>query len=39
VWAASWTASNGAAGDLGEALSTVPFVYRVREIQTIGDGG
>ena len=39
VWAASWTASNGAAGDLGEARSTVPFVYRVREIQTIGDGG
>ena len=39
VWAASWTASNGASGDLGEASSTVPFVYRVREIQTIGAGG
>lgn len=39
VWAASWTASNGAAGDLGEATSTSPFVYRVREIQTIGTGG
>ena len=39
VWAASWTASNGASGDLGEVSSTVPFVYRVREIQTIGAGG
>ena len=39
VWAASWTASDGASGDLGEATSTVPFVYRVREIQTIGAGG
>ena len=39
VWAASWTASNGASGALGEARSTVPFVYRVREIQTIGAGG
>lgn len=39
VWAASWTASNGASGDLGEASSTVPFVYRVREIQTIGAEG
>ena len=39
VWAASWTASNGALGDLGEVSSTVPFVYRVREIQTIGAGG
>jgi hypothetical protein len=39
VWAASWTASNGAAGDLGETTSTAPFVYRVREIQTIGAGG
>jgi hypothetical protein len=39
VWEASWTASNGASGDLGEVSSTVPFVYRVREIQTIGAGG
>jgi hypothetical protein len=39
VWAASWTASNGASGDLGETKSTVAFVYRVREIQTIGAGG
>ena len=39
VWAASWTASNGASVDLGEVSSTVPFVYRVREIQTIGAGG
>jgi hypothetical protein len=39
VWAASWTASNGASGDLGEVSSTVPFVYRVREIRTIGAGG
>ena len=39
VWAASWTSSNGGSGDLGEATSTVPFVYRVREIQTIGAGG
>jgi hypothetical protein len=39
VWAAGWTASNGASGDLGETTSTVAFVYRVREIQTIGAGG
>jgi hypothetical protein len=39
VWAASWTATNGASGDLGEVRSTTPFVYRVREIQTIGAGG
>ena len=39
VWAVSWTASNGTSGDLGEVSSTVPFVYRVREIQTIGAGG
>ncbi|MGD9792056.1 MAG: hypothetical protein AB7V43_01140 [Acidimicrobiia bacterium] len=39
VWAASWTASDGTSGDLGEATSTVPFFYRVREIQTIGAGG
>ena len=39
VWAASWTATNGASGDLGEATSTSPFVYQVREIQTIGSGG
>jgi hypothetical protein len=39
VWAASWTASNGTSGDLGKVLSAVPFVYRVREIQTIGAGG
>ena len=39
VWKAGWTASNGASGDLGETSSVVPFVYRVREIQTIGAGG
>ena len=39
VWAATWTASNGATGNLGEVSSTVPFGYRVREIQTIGAGG
>jgi hypothetical protein len=39
VWSASWTASNGDAGDLGEATSSSPFAYRVREIQTIGEEG
>jgi hypothetical protein len=36
VWEASWSASNGASGSLGEARSSTPFTYRVREIQTIG---
>lgn len=39
VWQASWRASNGAAGDLGEARTTTPVAYRVREIQTIGAAG
>ena len=39
VWSVTWTASNGASGSLGEARSVSPFVYRVREIQTIGSGG
>jgi hypothetical protein len=39
VWSVTWTASNGAAGDLGEARSSAPFAYRVREIQTIGQEG
>jgi hypothetical protein len=39
VWKAGWTSSSGASGDLGETSSVVPFVYRVREIQTIGAGG
>ena len=39
VWSASWTASNGATGDLGEVRTTLPLSYRVREIQTIGVEG
>jgi hypothetical protein len=39
VWASSWSASNGAAGDLGELSSSAPFAYRVREIQTVGVEG
>lgn len=39
VWSASWTASNGASGDLGEVRTSAPLTYRVREIQTIGVEG
>jgi hypothetical protein len=39
VWDVSWAATDGSSGDLGEASSTSPFVYRVREIQTVGSGG
>lgn len=39
VWQASWSSSTGASGDLGEARSTGPFTYQVREIQTIGVEG
>ena len=39
VWVASWTATNGESGDLGETTSTTPFVYRVREVQSIGMEG
>jgi enoyl reductase len=37
VWDVSWTATNGAGGDLGELRSTTTTSYRVREIQTIGE--
>ena len=36
VWHATFTASDGTAGDLGLVRSTTPFAYKVREIQTIG---
>ena len=39
VWSVSWSASDGSSGVLGDTLSTVPVLYRVREIQTIGVGG
>jgi hypothetical protein len=39
VWSASWSATNGESGDLGETTSTTPFVYRVREIQSMGLAG
>lgn len=39
VWDASWTASNGASGSLGQARSEIALPYVVREIQTIGVEG
>ena len=39
VWHVTWSATNGASGDLGEASTSAPFTYRVREVQTIGVGG
>jgi hypothetical protein len=39
VWQATWTASNGTGGDLGQITTSTPTSYAVREIQTVGTSG